>query len=667
MLFAHWEAIGEYNVFFEMDKGSTDKATMHLPASYDPYKGVQVKQGGFVAVDQAPTFSQNDIQQAAGYFLSYWSYIIEHEDGSTETGVTTDVKKIAITGKTTFSAHFAPDHVFVVIYEPGTHGTFPSTQDKTFFVNLDPHSTRPTFGGQAAGTQLDPDYFDTATSNPKNIDNPKGIPGYEFIGWHWTTTDENNVVTHHFSFNTEYEGVTYTAEALPSEVDRNYVFEAWWQPSEVTVYLSPNGGEWILDSNGQLVNPDAAGDFVLERGQSFAMLTQYCGQIVELPSADKIMQRVGWRFVGWTDSAWEAVKWQPGETLLAYYGLRIYAVWQRLTYNVSFNSNGGTPVSDKKGIGWSDRNVLAGVDTPTKVGYEFDGWYIVNPYSDRFDDSIDKVSNNTTYADLARYNGLTDETALANGIILYAKWLEKQATIYYRPVVMDAQGRFVKTTGGSLTVSSENIYAISTLTAPRGSQASSNTGYHFLGWYDAQGNLLSRSEKYIPTKSEYNLTGQYWGDANHSVYYALFEPNSYTIEFINNGGIGRIEAITVKYDEYRNLPVNDGQMARVGYGFAGWSTAADGSGMHYGDGAQVHNLSSINGAVISLYAVWQGNVFTLTLDPNGGSPNSWDNVAKPPVTYSGSQVTYHMGAGSSTICPIPSPSYALLHHGWLGG
>mgnify|MGYP000830471108 CR=1 FL=1 len=88
---------------------------------------------------------------------------------------------------------------------------------------------------------------------------------------------------------------------------------------------------------------------------------------------------------------------------------------------------------------------------------------------------------------------------------------EKQAEIYYRPVVMDAQGRFVKTTGGSLTVSSENIYAISTLTAPRGSQASSNTGYHFLGWYDAQGNLLSRSEKYIPTKSEYNLTGQYWG------------------------------------------------------------------------------------------------------------------------------------------------------------
>ena len=81
MLFAHWEAIGEYNVFFEMDKGSTDKATMHLPASYDPYKGVQVKQGGFVAVDQAPTFSQNDIQQAAGYFLSYWSYIIEHRNG----------------------------------------------------------------------------------------------------------------------------------------------------------------------------------------------------------------------------------------------------------------------------------------------------------------------------------------------------------------------------------------------------------------------------------------------------------------------------------------------------------------------------------------------------------------------------------------------------------
>ena len=162
-------------------------------------------------------------------------------------------------------------------------------------MNLDPHSTRPTFGGQAAGTQLDPDYFDTATSNPKNIDNPKGIPGYEFIGWHWTTTDENNVVTHHFSFNTEYEGVTYTAEALPSEVDRNYVFEAWWQPSEVTVYLSPNGGEWILDSNGQLVNPDAAGDLwrVLFVGEHFYKIVYPAGR-----RCQRLLQRLDRAYVG---------------------------------------------------------------------------------------------------------------------------------------------------------------------------------------------------------------------------------------------------------------------------------------------------------------------------------------------------------------------------------
>lgn len=188
---------------------------------------------------------------------------------------------------------------------------------------------------------------------------------------------------------------------------------------------------------------------------------------------------------------------------------------------------------------------------------------------------------------------------------------------------MDAQGRFVKTTGGSLTVSSENIYAISTLTAPRGSQASSNTGYHFLGWYDAQGNLLSRSEKYIPTKSEYNLTGQYWGDANHSVYYALFEPNSYTIEFINNGGIGRIEAITVKYDEYRNLPVNDGQMARVGYGFAGCRPQPMARACTMAMAAQVHNLSSINGAVIlALCGMARQRLHPYAQSPNGGSPNS---------------------------------------------
>ena len=65
----------------------------------------------------------------------------------------------------------------------------------------------------------------------------------------------------------------------------------------------------------------------------------------------------------------------------------------------------------------------------------------------------------------------------------------------------------------------------------------------------------------------------------------------------------------------------------------GTTTNPDGSGVRYDDGAQIMNLTGINGARIPLYAIWKGLEFTLTLDKNGGMPNPWDGVAKPPVTY----------------------------------
>ena len=78
------------------------------------------------------------------------------------------------------------------------------------------------------------------TKVPNNIHNPKGIPGYEFIGWH---LDRMNLTRTTLLRTTSPSTRSTKAcnlhqQQLPSEVDRNYVFEAWWQPSEVTVYLS---------------------------------------------------------------------------------------------------------------------------------------------------------------------------------------------------------------------------------------------------------------------------------------------------------------------------------------------------------------------------------------------------------------------------------------------
>ena len=44
--------------------------------------------------------------------------------------------------------------------------------------------------------------------------------------------------------------------------------------------------------------------------------------------------------------------------------------------------------------------------------------------------------------------------------------------------------------------------------------------------------------------------------------------------------------------------------AREGYSFAGWNTAADGTGTAYADGAEVVNLASEDGVTVTLYAQW---------------------------------------------------------------
>ena len=83
------------------------------------------------------------------------------------------------------------------------------------------------------------------------------------------------------------------------------------------------------------------------------------------------------------------------------------SVFAENTYTVSFDSNGGTEISDKT-LGWNDK-ILEGVPDPTKVGYEFRGWsYGGTP-----------VTADTAYSELAQ-----DDT-VAN-IVLTARWKDTE-------------------------------------------------------------------------------------------------------------------------------------------------------------------------------------------------------------------------------------------------
>ena len=133
-----------------------------------------------------------------------------------------------------------------------------------------------------------------------------------------------------------------------------------------------------------------------------------------------------------------------------------------------------------------------------------------------------------------------------------------------------------------------------------------------------------------PTKVGYTFYGWYkeealttlWDFANDKVtadttLYAKWTANTYTVEFHPNGGDGAVSSQEFTYDETAKALTANG-FTRTGYTFAGWAATADGVKV-YDDGQEVSNLASENGAVVTLYAKWTINQYTITFDVDGGS------------------------------------------------
>lgn len=118
-----------------------------------------------------------------------------------------------------------------------------------------------------------------------------------------------------------------------------------------------------------------------------------------LPTAENVV-RAGYTFSGWE------------QTSLINKTVTYAAKWIADDYTVSFDSNGGTAVSDKS-LAWSDK-VLDGVSAPTKTGYTFAGW--------KYADSA--VSSDTKFSDLAADDKVS-------GITLVAVWTAKTYTIKF--------------------------------------------------------------------------------------------------------------------------------------------------------------------------------------------------------------------------------------------
>lgn len=138
-------------------------------------------------------------------------------------------------------------------------------------------------------------------------------------------------------------------------------------------------------------------------------------------------------------------------------------------------------------------------------------------------------------------------------------------------------------------------------------------GYSFNGWnIKADGTGTAHVNEALAK----DLTNE---DSATVKLYAQWEPNTYYIDFVENGhGVtGTMERQIVNYGESTPLTVCD--FSLEGHVFAEWATEPDGSGKTFDDQGSVESETTENEGVITLYAQWEHDTFTIQFNANDGT------------------------------------------------
>jgi uncharacterized repeat protein (TIGR02543 family) len=159
------------------------------------------------------------------------------------------------------------------------------------------------------------------------------------------------------------------------------------------------------------------------------------------------------------------------------------------------------------------------------------------------------------------------------------------------------------------------------------------SGYTFAGWWTGVGG----------TSSEVTATTVVSTASNHTLYAKWTALPTYAVTYDANAPTdGTAPAAQTKTPGIAlTLAANTGSLTRTGYTFAGWNTAADGSGTSYAVGA-----SYTTDAALTLYAEWtalqslrqQAGVYNGLISAPGSDPASHpqSGIARIAVTKTGS-------------------------------
>mgnify|MGYP004520179093 FL=1 len=232
-------------------------------------------------------------------------------------------------------------------------------------------------------------------------------------------------------------------------------------------------------------------------------------------------------------------------------------------FTVSFDANGGEGAMDPATVNADAEYTAPECAFTAPDGQEFDCW---------------------TNADgTETYPAGTSLGLLAGDTTLYAKWKDVEpAPVTHFTVSFDANGGTGEMTPADVDADAEYTVPASTFTAP--------SGKVFDSWNTAADGT---GTKYMPQDApaiHENMT--------LFAQWVAAPATKCTVTFDANGGAGSMDVLTADLGTTVTLPAST--FTRDGYVFAGWNTAADGTGTAIVNGGQL-----TLGSDATLYAQWK--------------------------------------------------------------
>ena len=496
-------------------------------------------------------------------------------------------------------------------------------------------------------------------------------PGYRFVNW------------------TNY----YTNEVISTDKD----FDYYLSDKDYDNYLSDKGGTY-LKSNAVPI------DYTITYKLNSGTASNPVSYNVESNTFTlNNPTRAGYTFAGWTGTditgTSKIVTINQGSI-----GNRTYtATWTPVNYTISYDLNGGA-VAVNNPTSYNIETPTFTLNNPVRLGYVFVGWTGSNGTSPQKNVSIYKGSTgnksykaNWTAADVGytinhyvmdingnyqntptkteRLSGFTDTSVTAKRLSLgngftypdvqtvkvkadgttvvnyyysrnqyylnlngYLKQRVSENFADLTETVKDINGKDVKHTFATAVVKvNGSVHA----------KGNGVTDFYEKIYYGSTYEIITTAKTgYTIIDNTGTFKGTITGDTVVTPHVSI---NQYTVKYEPNKPSKATNDVTkmadqfVYYNRQRKLTTNTYKY--TGYDFTGWNTKADGTGTAYTDGQTIENLSSADGAVITLYAQWKIHTHKLKIyvsnenaDGSFGSEWLWqDKILEynTPYSYTG--------------------------------